>query len=219
MSLVTFAVVQIAGCSWYGSGTYKRVRETYGVPATPGARPPVLSHEEVEAQGNFPSNLDKSKGLSIGEAGVVFLSLSTYEIKTDGKTFIFIGIGLLLVGGLVAFYLKQYIPGAVVGGVGLFCLVAPTVLPVISAIVIVALLAAVGAAIVYLVGKYVNKAEVKADGLVRAADLNASPVAGDDRAAIAVLRTTDPAIDAEHIAKKAKRPTVTTPVVPVTTPK
>jgi len=211
----------VVGCT-AGNGLMKYgvTLETFDPPQKDGGPPVLKNRTAYDLEFLLPKMLDQLKKLSMTKDGITLGGMDIFEpAKVNSNIFIYVGLGLLLVGGLLAFYLKQYIAGAVVGGVGLFSLVAPTVLPVISGIVIAALLAAVVLAVVYVIGKYAKGLEVNWDGKERAAELALSPVPGDDRAAAAVLRTTDPGIDAKFKEEKAKRATkpvsVPAPVPPV----
>jgi len=206
IALLALIFAETVGCATQGQMHQTITVREFDPPTTPGG-PPILKTESVyDLSFVLPKSLEALKRFMFNAMkGIEFKSMDLFDLSSivSGTTYTYIGIGLILAGGIIAFYLKMYIPGAIFGGVGLFCLVAPTVLPVVSGIFVILLVLAVG----YVIGKYVLGIEFKQNGQ---AVSNQLAVDGDTRAAVAVKRVTDPAYEAKFpdIKKTLKIPKI-----------
>lgn len=206
IALLSLVVIGTVGCATHGQMHQTITVRDFDPPVTPGG-PPVLKTESVyDLSFVLPEALEALKNFTFNAmSGIKFRSMDLFDLSSivSGTTYTYIGIALLLAGGIIAGYFKLYVPGAIFIGVGLFCLVAPTVLPVLSGIFIILLVLAIG----YVIGKYVFHLEFKQKGQSVSNDL---AVEGDTRAAIAVKRVTDPSYNAKfpEIKKTLKIPKI-----------
>jgi hypothetical protein len=197
------------GCSTNGGGkmNYELVERDYDPPAKEGGVPILKQERFFKVGAILPKALDTLQNFVMNKLGITFKSMNAFEIKVPpvSGTFTFLlGIGLLLAAGAVAYYLKQYIIGGLLAAAGVISMCWQTLEPIFSGMVIIAIIGAVAAAIIYGLGKWAKVVEAKKDGQTRAADIVTSDPE-DTSAAVAVRRATDPAFEKKFLAEKAMK--------------
>lgn len=154
-----------------------------------------------------PRNAESSSELSIDNKGTNSVLSGTMkklsgEIEKAGSWIYFTAsIILILAGIVVAYFRKEYVFGAILGGAGLLMAGIPTILDELGLIVLIAIILMIGAGVTYVLGKYVFKWNLLRRNAPAIIKLNEE---GKPEEATAIARAIDPALDKAYKDKEIK---------------